>query len=46
MKSAIEALEESVELILNYKKDGEPFWNLLYLGKSILSQSFSTFVAL
>lgn len=26
----IQKQEESVELLLNYKKNGEPFWNLLY----------------
>jgi len=30
LKAAIEKREESVELILNTKKNGEPFWNLLY----------------
>jgi len=32
LKACIEAKEESVELILNYKKNGEPFWNLLYVA--------------
>ena len=32
LKASIEAREESVELLLNYKKTGEPFWNLLYVG--------------
>lgn len=32
LKQAIEARKESVELLLNYKKNGEPFWNLLYVG--------------
>ena len=32
LKACIEAREESVELILNYKKNGEPFWNLLYVA--------------
>jgi phototropin len=31
IKSAVEAREESVELILNERKDGSPFWNLLYV---------------
>lgn len=22
-----------MELLLNYKKNGDPFWNLLYVGK-------------
>ena len=30
LKQAIDAREESVELLLNQKKSGEPFWNLLY----------------
>ena len=33
LKASIEAREETVELLLNYKKSGEPFWNLLYVGK-------------
>ena len=35
LKDAIEKREESVELVLNYKKNGDPFWNLLYMGKNI-----------
>ncbi|EON69103.1 hypothetical protein W97_08289 [Coniosporium apollinis CBS 100218] len=31
LKAAIAGREESVELLLNYKKSGEPFWNLLYV---------------
>ena len=30
LKTAIDKREESVELLLNQKKNGEPFWNLLY----------------
>ncbi|OQN95244.1 hypothetical protein B0A48_18623 [Cryoendolithus antarcticus] len=30
LKIAIDKREESVELLLNRKKNGEPFWNLLY----------------
>lgn len=30
LKMSIENREESVELLLNYKKNKEPFWNLLY----------------
>jgi phototropin len=30
LRKAIEAREENVELLLNERKDGEPFWNLLY----------------
>ena len=33
LKASIDAREETVELLLNYKKTGEPFWNLLYVGK-------------
>lgn len=33
LKASIDAKEETVELLLNYKKTGEPFWNLLYVGK-------------
>ncbi|KAM0796301.1 hypothetical protein BDR22DRAFT_812277 [Usnea florida] len=32
LKTSIEAREETVELLLNYKKTGEPFWNLLYVA--------------
>lgn len=32
LKQAIEDRKESVELLLNYKKNGDPFWNLLYVG--------------
>ena len=30
IKDAVSNREESVELLLNQKKDGQPFWNLLY----------------
>ncbi|KAL8774650.1 MAG: hypothetical protein Q9203_004043 [Teloschistes exilis] len=32
LKASIDAKEETVELLLNYKKNGEPFWNLLYVA--------------
>ncbi|ORY57508.1 uncharacterized protein BCR38DRAFT_354455 [Pseudomassariella vexata] len=32
LKIAINDCRESVELILNYKKNGNPFWNLLYVA--------------
>ena len=32
LKESIDAREETVELLLNYKKNGEPFWNLLYVA--------------
>ncbi|KAL8736301.1 MAG: hypothetical protein Q9166_000456 [cf. Caloplaca sp. 2 TL-2023] len=32
LKASIEAREETVELLLNYRKNGEPFWNLLYVA--------------
>lgn len=33
LRNAIYEQKESVELLLNYKKNGDPFWNLLYTGK-------------
>jgi phototropin len=41
LRTAIDGREESVELLLNYKKNGEPFWNLLYTSKTH-SPSFLT----
>lgn len=32
LKLSIENCEESVELLLNYRKNGDPFWNLLYVS--------------
>ncbi|KAL8839399.1 MAG: hypothetical protein Q9170_001738 [Blastenia crenularia] len=32
LRTSIDAKEETVELLLNYKKNGEPFWNLLYVA--------------
>jgi hypothetical protein len=26
---------ETCELLVNYRKDGTPFWNLLYIGMKI-----------
>lgn len=34
LRNAIHEQKESVELLLNYKKNGDPFWNLLYVGTS------------
>lgn len=31
IKLATDDSKESVELLLNYRKNGEPFWNLLYV---------------
>jgi hypothetical protein len=31
ISSKVKAKEECTELVLNYKKNGEPFWNLLHL---------------
>ncbi|KAL9623799.1 MAG: hypothetical protein Q9160_002030 [Pyrenula sp. 1 TL-2023] len=31
LRASIDANNESVELLLNYRKDGQPFWNLLYV---------------
>lgn len=33
LRLAIDSNKESVELLLNYRKTGEPFWNLLYVSK-------------
>ena len=33
LASCINGRKESVELLLNYKKNGDPFWNLLYVSK-------------
>lgn len=30
LKASIHNCEETVELLLNYRKNGDPFWNLLY----------------
>jgi len=32
LKESIDRSEETVELLLNYTKTGEPFWNLLYVA--------------
>ncbi|KAJ4423277.1 hypothetical protein N0V82_002004 [Gnomoniopsis sp. IMI 355080] len=32
LKQSIEERKECVELLLNYKKNGDPFWNLLYVA--------------
>ncbi|KAH8659240.1 hypothetical protein BGZ60DRAFT_517847 [Tricladium varicosporioides] len=32
LKESIYACEETVELLLNYRKNGDPFWNLLYVS--------------
>ncbi|KAI7514714.1 hypothetical protein KC347_g419 [Hortaea werneckii] len=32
LKAALEKRKEHVELLLNHKKSGEPFWNLLYVA--------------
>lgn len=31
MRQAVQLSQESVELVLNYRRDGQPFWNMLYL---------------
>lgn len=30
LRNSIQQCEETVELLLNYRKNGDPFWNLLY----------------
>jgi len=32
LRQAIRNCEETVELLLNYRKNGDPFWNLLYVS--------------
>lgn len=32
LRTSIENREETVELLLNYRKNGDPFWNLLYVS--------------
>ena len=32
LKASIDSCEETVELLLNYRKNGDPFWNLLYVS--------------
>lgn len=37
IKKCLDRPAECVELLLNQRKDGEPFWNLLYTSKSVQS---------
>ena len=39
LKSSIGANKDSVELLLNYRKTGEPFWNLLYVSEFVMALS-------
>jgi PAS domain S-box-containing protein len=32
LRESIRSCEETVELLLNYRKNGDPFWNLLYVS--------------
>ncbi|CZR62126.1 related to nonphototropic hypocotyl protein 1 [Phialocephala subalpina] len=32
LRASINSCEETVELLLNYRKNGDPFWNLLYVS--------------
>jgi PAS domain S-box-containing protein len=32
LRTSIDNCEETVELLLNYRKNGDPFWNLLYVA--------------
>lgn len=32
LRASIDNAEETVELLLNYRKNGDPFWNLLYVA--------------
>ena len=47
LKASIDSREETVELLLNYKKNGDPFWNLLYVGTcALFCFCLSSFVVL
>ncbi|RAL60392.1 hypothetical protein DID88_000168 [Monilinia fructigena] len=35
LRTSIENCEETVELLLNYRRNGDPFWNLLYVSPLI-----------
>jgi hypothetical protein len=39
IKKAVDDRKESIELLLNYKKNQEPFWNLLYVCMYLPSHS-------
>lgn len=43
LRNAIGSRDESVELLLNERKDGEPFWNLLYVTPLRDSQGKTVF---
>lgn len=43
LKVCIGANKESVELLLNYRKTGEPFWNLLYVTPLLDSEGRTAF---
>ena len=32
LRESIDNCEETIELLLNYRKNGDPFWNLLYVS--------------
>jgi PAS domain-containing protein len=32
LRYSINNAEETIELLLNYRKNGDPFWNLLYVS--------------
>ncbi|CAG8979037.1 hypothetical protein HYALB_00011607 [Hymenoscyphus albidus] len=43
LKLSIQNCEESVELLLNYRKNGDPFWNLLYVSPLFNEQGEVTY---
>ena len=44
LKFSIGSEQESIELLLNYKKNGQPFWNLVLVGKFIFSSHILVFL--
>jgi hypothetical protein len=44
LKVSIGSEQESIELLLNYKKNGQPFWNLVLVGKFNFSSRIWVFL--
>ncbi|PMD23290.1 hypothetical protein NA56DRAFT_657347 [Hyaloscypha hepaticicola] len=43
LRASIDSCEETVELLLNYRKNGDPFWNLLYVAPLLNERGEVTF---
>jgi PAS domain S-box-containing protein len=43
LRASIDSCEETVELLLNYRKNGDPFWNLLYVAPLLDERGEVTF---